>query len=112
MASLGRRKSYFEFMRESIISGIKVYRPMKSKHWDVLPLAYMVKLWMVKTNPNRQHSKWLGGSAGMSLWDTEKKLQVLQGGLEECWHSRRTLGILGNLQSQNNTSFVPSSAHG
>lgn len=32
VASLGRWKSYFEFMRESIISGIKEYRPMKSKH--------------------------------------------------------------------------------
>lgn len=109
MASLGRRKSYFEFMRESIISGIKAYRPMKSKHCDVVLLACTVKLWMEKTNPNRQHSKWLGGSAGMSLRDAEKNLQVLQGGLEECWHSRRTLG---NLQSQNNTSFVQSSAHG
>lgn len=70
MASLGRRKSYFEFMRESIIWGIKEYRPMKSKHCNAVPLAHLVKLWMEKTNPNRHRCWWMGGSVGMSL--TEK----------------------------------------
>lgn len=42
MASQGRRKSYFEFMRESIILGIKEYRPMKSKYHNAVPLAYLV----------------------------------------------------------------------
>lgn len=47
MASPGRRrrrrKSYFEFMRESIISGIKEYRPAESKHCNAAPLAYLVR---------------------------------------------------------------------
>lgn len=104
MASLGRRKSYFEFMRESIISGIKEYRPMKSKHCNAVPLAYLVKLWMEKTNPNRIRCQWLGGSAGMSLKDVEKGLQVLRRrrDMSETVLSRqetadwvaRTLGIL------------------
>ncbi|KAI9521724.1 hypothetical protein NQZ68_003879 [Dissostichus eleginoides] len=79
-------------MRESINSGIKEYRPMKSEHRKAVPLAYLVKLWMEGMNPNRLHCSWLGGSAGMSLRDAEMGLQVLRGGqisLEHCYHSRR-----------------------
>lgn len=69
MASLGRKRSYFEFMRESIISGIKEYRPMKSKHCNAVGLlAYLVNLWMKKTDPNKRRCQCgSGGSAGMSL---------------------------------------------
>lgn len=42
MASLERVKSYFESMRESIISGIKEYRPIKRNRCG----AVLLKLWI------------------------------------------------------------------
>lgn len=59
------------------------------------------------------------GQRGCHYGDAENGLQVLRGGLiclERCYRSGRLQTewqeILGILRAQDNTSFVPSSAHG